>query len=190
MVNKTFFRPITKATCFLFFFFMIGAINPFLAQAEIEIEVDPIAFALKGHSFHLIYSAESTRYDLGVFALELPEDSNNEHFTVFFKGSGFKVDYFGSQVDGVFAGIQASATHVDFDYDDPDDDIEEQSAQRVVRNYGVRIGYRFGTDGFYVSPWISVDQNVMEGKDVELAGQTYELKAISFFPTVHVGYQF
>lgn len=158
--------------------------------AEIEIEIDPIAYALKGHSFHAIYSGSSSRVDLGGFALELPEDSKNKHFTVFFRGYGMKWDYFGSSVDGLFWGIQASTADVYFDFDDPDDALDKASTTRRVNNYGTRVGYRFGTDGLYISPWISVDYNELIGKDVELGNQKYDFQTISFFPTVHVGYRF
>jgi hypothetical protein len=160
------------------------------ASAEIEIEVDPFAYALKGHSFHTIYSGDKNRFDLGVFALELPEDGENENFTVIFNGYGVKWDFFGKSINGGFWGIQASSTKMNFEYNDPDDGLSSETTTRVVNNYGIRLGYRFGTDGFYLTPWISVDKNEMIGEEVELSGVKYKLKPISIFPTVHLGYRF
>ncbi|MBF0280921.1 MAG: hypothetical protein HQM13_24225 [SAR324 cluster bacterium] len=170
--------------------FMLLCFSAGKAAAEIEIEVDPIAFALKGHSFHVAYAGDENRFDLGIFALELPEDSSNKYFTVFFKGYGVKWDYFGGSVEGGFIGVQASTANVEFEYDDPDDNISKQSTRRRVNNYGVRVGYRFGADGFYITPWISADKNELIGDPVVLAGEEYDLSEISLFPTVHIGYRF
>ncbi|MCP4296969.1 MAG: hypothetical protein GY786_15305, partial [Proteobacteria bacterium] len=160
------------------------------AHAEVEIEIDPIAYALKGNSLHLIYSGASSRVDLGTFALELPEAEKNENYTVYFKGQGIKWDYFGKSVEGVFWGIQASSTEVNFRFEDPSDSSNTGETNRRVNNYGIRVGYRFGSDGFYITPWISVDKNELLGDDVVLQGEKYDFEETSYFPTVHVGYQF
>ncbi len=159
------------------------------AYATIEIEIDPIAFALKGYSFHLIYSDDSNRFDVGVFALELPEDSRNEHYTVSFQGTGVKWDYFGDSVDGFFAGLEASTNEVLFEYDDLDDDLPKEDTTETLTTYGVRFGYRIGTDGLYLTPWLGINAAEL-ADDVELGGQKYEQRSVIFFPTVHIGYRF
>ncbi|MGK0291330.1 MAG: hypothetical protein ACI86H_002797 [bacterium] len=160
------------------------------AFAEIELEIDPIAYVLKGYSFHVAYAGKSTRLDAGFFALELPKDSTNENYTVSFEGSGLKLDYIGNRIDGFFSGIQYSRAKVKFIYDDSEDNLTEEETSRYIKNYGVRIGYRFGKKGLYLSFWVSVDYNKLEGDDVILGGKEYDFKDITFFPTVHIGYRF
>lgn len=58
--------------------------------AAVEMEVDPIAYGLEGYSFHLNLAGEGARFDMGVFALELPEDKDNPNYTVSFEGAGIK----------------------------------------------------------------------------------------------------
>ena len=157
---------------------------------SLEIEVDPIAYALKGYSLHLVYPQETTRFDVGVFAIELPEDSDNANFDVYFQGYGLKWDYFGKDPDGLFAGIQASVVEAQFTYNNSSSLYHEESTSRTVNNYGVRIGYRFGFGNAFVSPWISVDYNEISGEDVKFGDETYQQKTVTFFPTVHLGYRF
>lgn len=160
------------------------------AFAEIEIEIDPIAFGLKGYSFHVAYAVKKTRFDIGVFALELPEDSNNENFTVSFTGYGAKWDYVGDRVDGMFWGVEAGTSIVNFKYDNPDSSLSNEETTRTLNTYGLRFGYRIGIDGFYITPWLGINSANLIGDDVTLGGETYDQQEIIFFPTVHIGYRF
>ncbi|MDX2470799.1 MAG: hypothetical protein QNL04_09535 [SAR324 cluster bacterium] len=155
-------------------------------QAEIEFETDPIAFALKGHSAHIAFAGGGYRLDLGTYGLELPEDTNNPDYTVVMTGQGFKLDYYGEKLDGWFSGIQGGRVTLDFTHaEDP-----TVTTSRDLVNYGARVGYRFGTKGFYISPWIGVDKFTNQEGPVNLGGSEYQWKEFQVFPTVHLGYSF
>ncbi len=156
------------------------------AQAAIELETDPIAFALKGHSAHLAFAGSGFRLDVGAFGLELPEDQNNPNYTVEMNGQGLKLDYYGDKIDGWFSGIEAGKATLDFSNSlDP-----TSTTSRDLSNYGFRVGYRFGTEGFYITPWIGFDKFTNHGDPVILGGEEYQFKDLQIFPTVHLGYSF
>ncbi len=154
-----------------------------LCQAQFEVEVDPLAYILKGFSLHGIYLLDETKIDIGVFGLELPEDSDNKSYTVYFKGAGFKYDWYGSSLNGFFTGIQGSIATVDFTN-------ASQNKNRIVTSTGVRTGYRWSWGHFFVTPWVSVDYNHNWGTEVEIQGTKYKHTPISLFPTIHLGYHF
>ena len=44
------------------------------SRASIALEADPIAYALEGHSLHILYDTDSgIRFDIGTFSLNLNE---------------------------------------------------------------------------------------------------------------------
>ena len=178
----------TTALFKLFAFLVLSGLF-FSAKANeklsFEIEVDPIAYMLKGYSLHGIYILEQTKIDLGIFGLELPSTSPNKEFTVTFKGFGFKYDYFGNSIEGFFTGIQASMAWVDVSLNN-----SSAEASRTVYNLGIRSGYRWSWGHFFVSPWMSVDYNILPEDNINLEGKKYEHQPFTIFPTVHLGYSF
>ena len=159
------------------------------ATAAVELETDPLAFWLNGYSFHVALAREHSRTDLGVFALELPEDAKNPGYRVAFQGVGVKWDYTGNSADGGFWGMEVSQATLTFDYTPPGFDQPTESAEREVRLVGVRTGYRFGHETFYITPWIGISQ-MLGMKAVELGGVPYDAQKVQVFPTIHLGYRF
>ena len=174
---------------FLFVGLFLQLIFPINSHA-LEIEVDPLAFALKGYSFHVIFPFENSRIDSGFFGLELPENSKNEYYTVRFDGYGLKWDYIGNSIEGMFFGVEAARSMVTLQYDRPNDGLSLQETTRQMTTYGFRIGYRFGKEGFYISPWLGISKADLSGAPVKLSGSEYRQEEIVLFPTVHIGYRF
>ncbi|MGL1903687.1 MAG: autotransporter outer membrane beta-barrel domain-containing protein [Fibrobacterales bacterium] len=168
----------TLITTLIIFFVLLSP-----CHAQFEIEVDPLAYILKGYSLHGIYLLDETKIDVGVFGLELPEDSDNKNFTVYFKGAGFKYDWYGNALDGFFTGIQGSIATVEFSY-------ASQNKNRIITSSGVRVGYRWSWGHFFVTPWVSVDYNHNWGSEVVIQQNKYDYTSISLFPTIHLGYHF
>ena len=67
-------------------------------------------------------------------------------------------------------------------------DLQGQSL-RFETTYGVRAGYRFNVDNYYIAPWLGVDK-VSDHSAVELGGAVLERDEFVVFPTVHAGYRF
>jgi hypothetical protein len=159
---------------------------------HIELEVDPIAYALKGYSFHAGYQKGILRYDVGVFGIEEPKAfSKNEDFKVQSKGFGVKVDYVGDRAHGWFLGAEADYGFITATY--------KANSQRERGNtfgVGLRTGYRlmFGNSsnsskGFYITPWIGVDK-IFNTSKVNFKEADYKHESFRFFPTVHLGWRF
>ncbi len=56
---------------------------------------------------------------------------------------------------------------------------------------GVRAGYRsfIGSRGLYLAPWVGIGYNV-NGDPVHVDGAEFERRAVSVFPTIHIGWRF
>jgi hypothetical protein len=156
-------------------------------KPRLDVEVDPIAYALSGYSAHLGVTWKRLRLDVGVFALEIPETLHGtDGVDVWGHGFGAKLDYYITQRDtGLFAGVQLSRMTEKLT---DRATMEEHSASHIT--IGARIGYRyeFGR-GFYVLPWLGVDVS-MSSRDQRVADKSYEPGAVLLFPTVHLGKRF
>lgn len=161
--------------------------TPVTAQ-QLDVEIDPIAYALEGFSVHTAYGVNGWRFDLGVYGLTLPEAVHgNEGLTARFVGAGWKMDRFikgGS--DGAFLGIDGGVSRKVIEDNDTPDTI-----QRLEYSMGGRIGYRWmtGLGNLYVTPWVGLGY-VFNAKDMEINDKVFENSAIQPFPTVHVGWRF
>lgn len=161
-------------------------------KAHFDIEVDPIAYALKGYSVHLGYQPKAIRFDIGVYGLEEPSFySLNKDFKVKLNGVGFKAAYYGNKAGGWFAGIGT-----DYGFVNATHKISKENDKGNTVGVGVNGGYRFllgkanktGT-GFYITPWLGVDKVFLVNKPVFTAAG-YKTQDIRFFPTVHLGWRF
>lgn len=165
---------------------------PFSAAAEdasdfhFDVETDPMAFLLSGHSLHVGVGVDRFRFGLGVFGLEIPEFVHgNEGFDARFDGFGAKLDVFLDEEQyGLFAGVSGSfvRTHIGLS----DTNLRVQGSQGTIEG---RLGYRFELPGgFYVAPWVSA--GVLLGSENPTIGdQTYEHSKLVIFPTIHIGYK-
>lgn len=157
-----------------------------VAQANVGLEIDPIAYGLNGYSAHLLYNSDfMVNVDLGTFAMQVPEFAEqNKGFQSKFNGYGIKLNYQGKSASGMFAGINYGTSRFD---------IEQTSTsvtQAVdVQTLGVQFGYRFGNDGFYIKPWIGFDK-LLNRPRLDFSGTEYRFPEINIFPTVHLGYSF
>ena len=150
-----------------------------------DIEVDPIAYALDGYSFHIGLGWERVRLDLGAFGLGLPEALHgNEGIDGSFRGFGAKLDLFPwARQRGAFIGVQTGIATVTVR-----DQASGISAEGTTFDFSARVGYRFEIGGgFFVSPWIGV--GYAKGEDIDVGGATWEHNPLVIFPTVHVGYR-
>lgn len=158
-----------------------------VAQADdgvgFDVELDPLAYALGGYSLHVGAWLDHWRFDLGAFALAMPEALHGQAgFDASFHGVGAKADYtFADDRSGLFLGVDGGVMSLAVRRD-------EGAAFGTVYGVGVRTGYRFViAERLTVTPWISVGRNF---GDTELAvgEHTFAPSAWSVFPTVHLGY--
>lgn len=150
-----------------------------------DIEVDPIAYALDGYSFHIGLGWDRLRLDLGAFGLAMPEAVHgNEGVAGSFRGFGAKLDLFPwARQRGAFIGLQTGLATLTVR-----DKASNVIAEDTTMDFSVRVGYRFEIGrGFFVSPWIGV--GYARGEDINVGGATWKHNPLMIFPTVHVGYR-
>jgi hypothetical protein len=152
-----------------------------------DAETDPTAFVLSGYSLHLGLGAGHLRFDLGPYAIDIPEFLHGNHdFDVRVNGFRIKAQWFilEGQV-GPFVGVDGGwaeallwrlGTSL--------------AASQTWFGPGVNAGWRIALPaGFHVTPWIGI-QHDFGTTNVTLAGSTFRASAVSVFPAVHLGYRF
>ncbi|MEM9488060.1 MAG: hypothetical protein AAGC55_02885 [Myxococcota bacterium] len=150
-----------------------------------DIEVDPIAYALEGYSFHVAIGWDRVRLDLGAFGLAIPEAfHSNEGVDGSFRGFGAKLDLFPwARQRGAFIGVQTGISTLT-----AREKASGVSADGTAVEVSVRVGYRFElAGGFFVSPWIGI--GYARGDDITVGESTWETNPLIVFPTVHIGYR-
>jgi hypothetical protein len=153
-----------------------------------DIEVDPTAYVLDGHSIHAGIERGRWRLDLGAFALAIPASIHgNEGFAASFDGFGAKLQYFVfAEGRGGFVGVDAAVSRLLVELDG----TNEASRQREL-SVGVNLGWRFPiSHGVYATPWLGLGRTVAGGGDVMLGGRTFSMSPWTVFPAVHVGRRF
>jgi hypothetical protein len=160
---------------------------PATATAQVEVEVDPIAYALHGYSLHVAKVLGRTRLDVGAFGVEVPSRVHgNEGWTATMRGVGLKWDYVGSSSYGAFVGVDPGYVQARYTVD-----ATGQSETRGIIGIGIRGGYRLplGPRGLYVTPWASVSYN-LGGDEVRIGNARFARKSVEIFPTIHIGWRF
>lgn len=165
----------------------IARADPAPSQPHVDVEVDPTAYVLRGHSLHAGVGWGRLRADLGAFALALPDAlSGTDDFDLSFDGYGAKLQYFlFAEQAGGFAGVDVT--------------VERQLVQRkgtelasrhTQVGVGVHVGWRF-TFGphLYATPWLGLVYELNPTK-TSLGGIAYQGDRVTVFPTVHLGYRF
>jgi hypothetical protein len=158
-----------------------------------EMEIDPIAYLLKGYSFHGIYQPGRMRFDAGIFGIQIPESFHgNKGFAVLTQGFGLKAHYLVTGTRGLFTGIGIGYTSSRAKH-------QETGVTNTGHGLGIgpEIGYRFFVQkpkngvikGLYFSPWMSFGYNFITDK-IQFQNFIYNQKKWEFFPTVHIGYRF
>lgn len=166
---------------------LAGASMSTRAAAQVEVEVDPIAYALRWYSVHVAKVLGRTRLDAGAFGLQVPSSLHgNDGWTSSMRGVGIKWDYIGGSSDGFFAGLDGGYARGAYKLD-----AAGVTERRGIIGLGVRGGYRytFGQSRVFVSPWASVSYNI-NGDDVRVGSATFKRNTIELFPTVHLGWRF
>ena len=156
------------------------------AGPTVELETDPVALFLRGGSGHVALAFDHVRLNLGVFGARVPKFFHgNDGWTQSTLGMSAKFDYFGSDVRGLFAGLELNVTRNRYTLDETGQHV--MGADVAV---GPRIGYRFAvTDHLYITPWVGVSYSVYQDA-VAVDGRAFETSRFGFFPTVHLGYRF
>ena len=158
-----------------------------------HLEVDPIAYALKGYSVHAIYQVNKLSFDVGIFGIEAPVGfTGNKGFREKMDGAGIKVHYHFSGIKGWFTGISAGYSNMDIKHK-ASGEVDKGKAVGI----GADVGYRFffwkdqagKHTGLYLMPWVSVGYDVYQQK-IDIAEKEYKQQPVTFFPTVHIGYRF
>lgn len=157
------------------------------SSLHVDLETDPLAFAMGGYSLHVGIGWERLRLDLGAFAMDLPAFVHgNDGFDSSFDGFGFKLQYFlFDDQRGGFVGAGAGVNRTLIERKGT-----ELAAAGTEFTVGANLGWRFDLPaGFYATPWIGFDYAFAD-RNTSVGGETYEQGRWTIFPTVHVGYQF
>lgn len=152
-----------------------------------DVEVDPTAYVLSGHSLHVGLGYRHVRLDLGAFAMALPAWAHgNDGYDASFNGFGAKLQVFPfAEQRGFFVGVDGGVSRLLARRQGTD--LASEQLQGAV---GVDLGYRISLPAdFYVTPWIGVSYQFGR-KDVTLAAAAWHQNALNVFPAVHLGYQF
>lgn len=159
---------------------------------HLEIEVDPLAYILKGYSFHSALIFSRMRYSFGIVGIKQPDFFlNNDAFSVYTTELDFKTDYLFSGIKGFFAGVQLTYGKDKVGLTD-----EKHREDIWSATMGIRVGYRlmFGKrenqyKGFYISPWLAW-LYTPDAKTVQRGREMYRQPKWFPFPALHLGWRF
>lgn len=153
----------------------------------VDVEVDPIAYALDGYSVAVGASTEDLRYEAEVFGLRVPEEVHgNPGFTQRVRGVSLKASYYPTGTDGgVFVGADVDLASTRLTHDGTDASTVETRLGAGV-TAGVRIHL---TPDLYVKPWGGVS-HTFAATDVAVSGRTFRRDPWSLFPALSVGWRF
>jgi hypothetical protein len=154
----------------------------------VDMEIDPVAFALGGMSLHIGLRTDVSRIDFGVYSLGVPALFHGvEDVQVFLSGFELRYDHtIHEKTRGLYLGAQITVNRVEF----VQVSTSESAVTRDVR-LGVQVGYRIQIleAGLYVNPWLGVFYRA--GVDsVDVGSIDFVEPRISPFPAVHVGWLF
>jgi hypothetical protein len=160
---------------------VLGWTIPSRAGAQIEIEADPVAYALKGDSVHVgEVLGEKNRVQVGAFGYEIRKFyGGNVNFSR--RGNGVTVKYdrfLGRRTKSSFIGLDWNFTRTRYTLD--------ATGERTYRNdvtIGPRVGYRFEAGShLYITPWFSCGYVFNSGPPVVIDGQWFDRAASGSLP--------
>lgn len=160
------------------------------ASAHVDLEVDPTAYALSGHSVHLGLGHGRTRLDLGVFGMTVPELLHGtEGLDVRFDGFGAKLHHFvlaaPNEQRGLFVGIDGGVNRAE-----AKNVTTGETAKATQVSLGTHVGYRISLPwNLYATPWLGVSY-AFGARDLTAGGLTAKAMPWTVFPAVHLGYRF
>lgn len=153
-----------------------------------DFEIDPIAYALSGHSLHVGLGYGPWRLDLGNFAADVPRFlESDDAFATSASGFGVKLQYFPfADQKGVFVGVQGDFARTW---------VHKRGSELAASRFGVSTGLCAGVRiplpaGLYVSPWLYVSY-AFGSDDIVLGEARYDMGgAWGVLPFIHLGYHF
>lgn len=154
-------------------------------RVTLDLEVDPLAYALDGYSVHAGVRVQRLRFDLGAFGLTVPKlFATNPDLDERYDGYGVKIDY--RLADGrwvPFVGVSGSRVLLRL--------TEERSGLALAEwraSFAVRTGLEIDiVAGFYLTPWVSLGYELPSSR-LTLGREVYERSPWRIFPTVHLGW--
>jgi hypothetical protein len=155
-----------------------------------DVEIDPLAYVVDGHSLHVGLRLTHQRFDLGNFAAAAPAVFHgNPGFAVYFSGLGAKWDLcWRHDCNGPFAGLDISLARNWITREETGETVDRRQVTAGIRA-GYRFAFREDGKGFFVVPWASVGY-AWFSRSVTLGGKSFNDRRVAVFPTVHVGYAF
>jgi hypothetical protein len=168
-------------------FLLTGFNNGHTQSLKMDIDIDPIAYALNGFSIHAGFNTQNIRYDIGVFGIEVPKVIHgNKGFDNYMRGAGAKADYyFRGTESGLFTGFGIDLTNSRVH-------LEETGTETSVVQFaaGLNFGYKVSiTNHLFIKPWFGLSY-LFNADDIVIDGRTFEQASIRPFPTVHIGWIF
>lgn len=166
-------------------------LRPVTAQQNgppLDLKVEPLAYAFGGAGGHVGLRVGDWSYTIEGFGLDVPQSLHgNEAFEASLRGAELHVEHiFGDDLQGFYAGpevgvVRREVTHA----------ASGKARQNTLYSLGVRGGYRWfpGLGNLYVSPVIGVSYT-LNGKAVDLEGDTFETGPIGPWGTVGIGWSF
>jgi hypothetical protein len=167
---------------------LITILPNFVYAMTLDLEVDPIFYAIDGSSVHFGISSQNHRVELGAFQLKGADSEihENDNFDLKLEGIGIKYDYLFGQYEGLYMGWELHLAETEYTHT-PSNEI----FKRHVTTTAPRIGYRFTyLNCLTVSTSLAYDILLDEGDDVFVGQDQYKNKNGGFVPTVHIGFYF
>lgn len=155
---------------------------------QVSIEVEPIAYILKGAGIHGRYQHGDWRYSLEIFGLEIPESLHgNDGFDASVLGAELHFERFLSDPpDGFYIGPEIAVSNLKVTHQ-----ASQISEEHLQYSAGLRFGYLWytGLGNLYLSPVGGISFS-FNSKDFEISGEEYESGSITPFATVGIGWSF
>lgn len=163
------------------------------AQAQpggqhLDVEVEPVAYALGGAGGHVGYQVGRWSYTAEVFTLTVPEALHgNEGFEVSPLGAEFHAERsFSAAPGGFYAGPEVGVSRLKVTHQ-----ASGRSETHTRYSVGLRGGYRWhvGLGGLYLSPVVGLVYT-LNSQAVHIEGETFESGPFTPFATVGIGWSF
>ena len=175
----------------------IALLSLALAGPIVQVEVDPLPFALDGAAGHVrvaLPGAERWTVGAGLYAQDMPAllltlapQNRGDDWTGRLFGAGLFVDhYFKEPVNGAHLGTQVAAHRWTVGTEDGDTSFTSLLVMP-------RVGYvwqPFDGAGLYVDPWIGAGPTLPISGSRSVAGDEFGLFPAMFFGAMHVGWRF
>lgn len=157
-------------------------------RQTVELEIDPLAYLMKGYSLHGILNGNQMRFDMGVYSITTPgKMTGNPGFTVVSSGFGIKLNYMIKRVNGFYTGGDMGFGKILA----KDDEAGLHDFGHNI-SIGAHAGFRYfpflNYEGvwrkFYITPWAGVSYKY-NFDEVQMRG--YREQKLGYFAAIHLG---